>query len=72
MFRRNKMASKRLVVLEVAANKYDVDQITEKAVADYKKNNKAALKDINVYIKPEDGKAYYTANGGKISGSVDI
>lgn len=66
------MASKKLVVLEVASNKYDVDKVTEKAVADYKKNNKTALKDINVYIKPEDGKAYYTANGNKVSGAVDL
>lgn len=66
------MASKKLVVLEVASNQYDVDKVTEKAIEDYKKNNKATLKDINVYIKPEDGKAYYTANGNKVNGAVDL
>lgn len=66
------MASKKMVVLEVASNQYDVDKVTDKAIADYKKNNKAALKSINVYVKPEDGKAYYTANGNKVSGAVDL
>ena len=44
----------------------------EKAKADYAANNKEKLKDIKLYVKPEDGKAYYTANGGTVSGSVDL
>ena len=44
-----------------------------KAKADLKANNKGKkISDIKLYVKPEDGKAYYTANGGKISGSVDL
>lgn len=38
--------------------------------ADYKSNNKAAVKSIEVYVKPEDNTAYYVVNGeteGKIS-----
>ena len=66
------MALKKKIVLEVSGQQFDVEALTEKAVSDYKANNKAAMKDINVYIKPEDGKAYYTANGNKVNGSVDL
>lgn len=38
--------------------------------ADYKSNNKTAIKNIEVYVKPEDDVAYYVVNGdvqGKVS-----
>lgn len=60
------------VVLEVAGSQYDLDAITEKAVQDYKNNHKEAIKNFSVYVKPEDGKAYYTANDDKANGSVDL
>ena len=40
--------------------------------ADLKKKSRAAIKDLKIYIKPEDGKAYYTANEDKISGDVAL
>lgn len=50
-------------------------QVTAKDVlasceADYKSKNKAAVKKIEVYVKPEDNAAYYVVNGdveGKVS-----
>ena len=66
------MAAKKSVYVEVSTSKYDVDAVMKAAVKDYKANNKTELKNINLYIKPEDGKAYYTANCNKISGSVDL
>lgn len=66
------MAGKRTVYLEVNANQYDMDKVMDKAVKDYKKGNKDALKSIDLYVKPEDGKAYYVANGGKVKGSVTL
>jgi hypothetical protein len=60
------------VYLEVADQKYDMAEVSEKAKADFKANHKEKLNDIKVYVKPEDGKAYYTANGGNISGSVAL
>lgn len=60
------------VVLEVGGNQYDINAVTEAAMADYKKTNKAAIQDFNVYIKPEDGKAYYTANKDKVAGNIDL
>ena len=60
------------VYVEVNDNQYDVSKVMDKASKDYKKGNKGELKSIDLYIKPEDGKAYYVANGGKVTGSVDL
>ena len=60
------------VFLEVADQKYDMAEVSEKAKADFKANHSENLEDIKVYVKPEDGKAYYTANGGKIAGNVNL
>ncbi len=44
----------------------------KKAQTGFKKANKGVdLKDISIYIKPEEGKIYYVANGD-INGSVDL
>lgn len=66
------MAGKKTVYLEVNANQYDMDKVMDKAVKDYKKSNKDELKSIDLYVKPEDGKAYYVANDGKVKGSVAL
>lgn len=39
--------------------------------ADYKKDNKAAVKKIEVYVKPEDNAAYYVVNG-EVEGKVSL
>ena len=66
------LSAKVVVYLEVADQKYDMAEVSEKAKADYKANHKEKLNDIKVYVKPEDGKAYYTANNGKVTGSVAL
>lgn len=67
------MAEKKTsVYVEVNDTQYDVSKVMDKASKDYKKGNKGELKSIDLYIKPEDGKAYYVANGGKVTGSVDL
>ncbi len=44
----------------------------KKAEAQFKKDyKKAELVDINIYIKPEERKIYYVANGDKV-GSTDL
>ena len=60
------------VFLEIADQKYDMAEVSEKAKADFEANHNEKLNDIKVYVKPEDGKAYYTANDGKITGSVAL
>ena len=37
-------------------------QLVEKARADYKANNKGAIRSCKLYIKPEDGMVYYVIN----------
>ena len=38
----------------------------------YKENGGAAeIKDVKIYVKPQDNKAYYVVNGEK-EGSVDL
>lgn len=32
----------------------------------------SSIKSLELYIKPEDGAAYYVINGGKFSGSVEL
>ncbi len=67
------MDLKKKVCVEYGDSKYDIEKVSKSVKADFTKNNKGvALKDINIYIKPEDGKAYYAANGGKITGDVNL
>ena len=60
------------VFLEVDDKQYDLAQVTEKAKKNFRAKAKKKIEDIQIYVKPEDGKAYYTANKGKYSGSVDL
>ena len=75
--RSGKMAAaielKKKVCVEVGNSKYDIEKITKSVNADFAKKNKGVtLKNIDIYVKPEDGKAYYVANGGKITGDIAI
>ena len=64
---------KKKVCVEVGSSKYDIEKITKNVNADFAKKNKGVtLKNIDIYVKPEDGKAYYVANGGKITGDIAI
>ena len=62
---------KKKVILEVFGGQYDVAKISDNALKACKKADKNA-KDICIYVKPEDGKAYYSANDGKLTGNIDI
>ena len=64
-------AKKEVVVLQFAGKDVDVAAVVEAAKADYKANNKAAVKTINVYVKPEDNAAYYVVNGD-VEGKVEL
>ena len=43
-------------------------ELVEKAKADFKAQNKGAIRSCKLYVKPEDGMAYYVINGkeGKV------
>ena len=64
-------ASREVTKIQFDGCEFDVAEIVEKAKADYKANNKSALKSIDVYIKPEEKTAYYVANG-KVEGKVEL
>ena len=60
---------KEFVCVQYAGNEYNVADIVERAKADYE--GKKAIKEIKVYIKPEDGMAYYVINEDVVGG-VDL
>ncbi|MBR6337071.1 MAG: hypothetical protein IKR76_04995 [Ruminococcus sp.] len=45
--------------------------VLEAAKADFKANNKGAVKSVKIYIKPEDNAAYYVVND-KVEGKIDL
>ncbi|SDA22233.1 hypothetical protein SAMN02910447_02173 [Ruminococcus sp. YE71] len=59
------------VKVQFSGAEYDVAAVVAAAKADYKKDNKAAIKSISVYIKPEDSAAYYVVNDS-VNGKVDL
>ena len=65
-----KTAPKATVTVEAAGRQFDITAIADKAVAAYKAmNENAAVKTVDVYVKPEEGVAYYVING---EGSADF
>ncbi len=62
---------KKSALVQFQGDSYEIDKISENAIADYHANSKKALKDIRIYIKPEEHKAYYVANGD-YQGSIDL
>ena len=64
-------AAKAEVILQFAGNEIKMVDILDAAKKDFAANNKAALKSITLYVKPEDGAAYYVANGD-ITGKVNL
>jgi len=54
---------KKTVVVQFDGEDRVVDEVVERALKDYKSKSNKPLKDIKVYIKPEDRSAYYVVNG---------
>lgn len=52
------------VVLQFQENDVNIAELIESAKADFRKTKKRTLiTDMKLYIKPEDGMAYYVING---------
>lgn len=50
--------------IEFGGNKFAADEIVEKCKAAYNADNsRKQVRSIEVYVKPEDNKAYYVVNG---------
>ena len=59
-------------VVQFAGDEYKVDEVIANAEAAFKAENKRkAIKDIKVYIKPEDHAAYYVVNN-EYAGKIDL
>lgn len=58
--------------VEYKGKKCDVKAAAARAHKDAVKKCKAEPGDIKIYIKPEDGKAYYAAEPGKVKGDVNL
>lgn len=60
------------MILQFGEIEISVEEISEKVKKDYEDSgNEEELKDIKIYVKPEDNKAYYVANG-QIEGNIDL
>lgn len=66
-----KTSEKVVTKVQFGGAEYDVNEIVEASKAAYKADNKAAIKSVKVYIKPEDKAAYYVINDD-VSGKVDL
>lgn len=68
-----KVLEKDVVVVEFADKQIDVAAVVEAAKADFKAKGHRAPKTVKVYIKPEEGVAYYTVNDkGSEDQKVDL
>ena len=63
-------APKETVVVQFAGKEFDVEEIKAKVKADYKGKVKGKVNILDIYVKPEDGAAYYVVND--ISGKVEL
>ena len=58
--------------LQVDGLEFDVEELTEKVKENYRlTSNDKEVKELNLYIKPEDNAVYYVVNGTS-AGKVDI
>ena len=58
------------IYVETASHQYNVTDIVERAKADYRATHKVGVQSCKIYIKPEEGVAYYVVN--KVTGKLDL
>ena len=56
------------VYVEFGTNQYNITDVIERAKADYRATHKVGVQSCKVYVKPEEGMAYYVIN--KVSGQA--
>lgn len=60
------------IILQFAEGEVAVADISEKVRLNYKESGTdAEIKNVKIYVKPQDNKAYYVING-ETEGSVDL
>ena len=58
------------VYVEYGGNQYNITDVIERAKADYRATHKVGVQSCKVYVKPEEGMAYYVIN--KVSGKLEL
>lgn len=58
------------VYVEFGDKQYNVTDIIERAKADYRATHKVGVQSCRIYIKPEEGAAYYVVN--KVEGKLSL
>ena len=56
--------------VEFSGKQYNVTDIIDRANADYRATHKVGVQSCKVYIKPDEGAAYYVIN--KVSGKLEL
>lgn len=56
--------------VEMGGEQYNITDIIDRAKADYRTTHKVGVQSCKVYVKPEEGAAYYVIN--KFSGKLDL
>ena len=66
-------AKKAVITIQFAGNEVSVADVEKKVKAQYvaEGNKVSSISSLNVYVKPEEGSAYYVINGD-ITGRVDL
>lgn len=59
------------VYIQYFGKQVTTKDIIDSCQADYKSNNRAAVKSLEVYVKPEDDTAYYVVNGN-VQGNISL
>ena len=68
---RKPAAPKECVHVQFSGSDWMVADLIEQAKAAYAAENTEAVKEIELYVKPEENKAYYVIYGG-VSGSIEL
>ena len=64
-------APKETIKIQFGADEYDFAEIKKAVEADYKSKVKGRIKNVEIYIKPEDKAVYYVVNGD-FSDKIDL
>ena len=56
--------------VELSGKQYNITDVIDRAKADYRATHKVGVQSCKVYVKPEEGTAYYVIN--KVSGKLDL
>ena len=56
--------------VEMGNKQYNISDIIDRAKADYRLTHKVGVQSCKVYVKPEEGAAYYVIN--KVSGKLEL